>query len=173
MGLSPELDAVFFEEDELALGGGDDVDVGREGVGELLIDAVGHVRVVVAGEDDDRSADGFHELAGYLDVGLLDADVVEEIAGDGDDVDVGLDAELEHVLEGLERGFEGLGAVGLGLPGLRGVSAEVDIGGVQHPQRADLRGCVRQARSRLVDISTHAAHTSPTPLPHGAMLLAD
>ena len=173
MGLSPELDAVLFEEDEFALGGGDDVDVGGEGVGELLVDAVGHVRVVVAGQDDDGSSDGFHELSGDLDVGLLDADVVEEVAGDGDDIYVGLDAELEHVLEGLERGLEEFCTVLVGLPGLRGVGAEMNVGGVEHAQRANLRGCVREAGSRWINISTHAAHTSPTPLPRGAMLVAE
>ena len=111
------------------------MDVGGERIGELGVDAVGHMRVVVAGQDHDRSLDGLQQLTGGLDVGLLDADVVEEIAGDDDDGDILLNGEVEDVLEGAEGGFErAILASRLG-----GVGAEMDIGGVKDAQGVSRR----------------------------------
>ena len=105
MRLSPELHTVLFQQDEFTFSRGDDVHVRREGVGELLVDALRHVRVVVAGQDHDRSSDRLHELAGHFDVGTFDTHVVEEVAGDGDDIDIGFHAQFEHMPEGLQRRF--------------------------------------------------------------------
>ena len=75
------------------------------------------------------------QLAGGLDIGLLDADVVEEIAGDDDEGDVLLNGEVEDVPEGAEGGFErAIFASRLG-----GVGAEMDIGGVKDAQGVSRR----------------------------------
>ena len=93
------------------------------------------MRVVVAGQDHHRSLDGLQQLTGGLDVGLLDAHVVEEVAGDDDDGDVLLNGEVEDVLEGAEGGLKrAILASRLG-----GVGAEMDIGGVEDAQGVSRR----------------------------------
>ena len=154
--LPPELHAVLVQHDQLALGGGDDVNVGREGVGELVVDPVGHRRIVVAGQNHDGPPDARQQLARRLDVGPLDPHVVEEVAGDHHHIDFGLFAQVQHVLKGAQRRLE-LAALA---PRLGGVRAQMHIGGVQQPQRMRRRAAPN-ALMRRIQSGGHAGSRSP------------
>ena len=114
---------------------------------------------MVAGQDHDGARDAGQQLAGGLDVGPLDAHVVEEVAGDHDHVDRGFFAEVEHVLKGAQGGLQ----IAVFAARFGGVGAQMHIGGVEQAQGMRGRRGGADAVVRRID----GGHTVRSPDAHG------
>ena len=87
VGLSPNLDAGAGKVEQFPLGVAQDVDVAGEVVRKALVHGTGHEGVVIAGQDDNGGA-APEDARRFGDDRLLDAVVVEEVAGDEDELRV-------------------------------------------------------------------------------------
>src|SRR5262245_23477033 len=118
--------------DRLAVKPADHMDVVRSGREVVaIVDRVRAEHIVVSGQDDDRLMEA-RELAAHEIDGLVGyAVVIEEVAGDQEQIDLIMERPVDDALEYAPAALAGRGL----LPRSPiAVAFEVDVGGVKHSQ---------------------------------------
>ena len=136
-GASPHGQVEVGKVEEFAVGVADEAEAGREPFEVVaLVGAVAPDGVVVAGQEDGPAGEAVDLVGGEGDDLRPDAGVIEEVAGDEEEVGLRSAGEVD---DGLEAGFEAATTGLLASAWTGRVGAQVDVGGVYKPEGTGFR----------------------------------